>query len=321
MNFDLGTLIVILAALAAFVSVMAAAMPFIQRGDNLASRLKAVADRRKQLSDKQRQALQAKSARFQPKRHVGLMRMVLGRLKLQNMLEDRDLKAKLAQAGWRRQSAAVVFVFGRIALPIVMLVLTLLYLSSPGFATWQTSSKMLACLGAAVFGAYLPALMLSNTITKRQKALERSFPDALDLMVICVEAGVSIEAAFQRVTEEMADSAPIIAEEIALTSAELAFLGDRRQAYENLAERTGLAAIKSLATSLMQSERYGTPVSVALRVLSQENREARMSAAEKKAASLPAKLTVPMIVFFLPVLFMVIIGPAAIQVSRVMRGH
>jgi tight adherence protein C len=163
--------------------------------------------------------------------------------------------------------------------------------------------------------------MLTNTITKRQQALSRSFPDALDLMVICVEAGVSIEAAFQRVTEEMVESTPVIAEEIALTSAELAFLGDRRQAYENLAERTGLPAIKSLCTALLQSERYGTPVSVALRVLAQENREARMAAAEKKAAALPAKLTVPMIIFFLPVLFMVIIGPAAIQVSRILGGH
>ncbi len=317
---DLSTVIVGMAAFAAFISVVAAGLPFLQR-DNLASRLKAVAARRRELSARQRAALQGRGARFQAKRHVGLMKAVLDRLKLQNLIEDKELKARLAQAGWRRQSAAVVFVFARVVVPIAMLVLALLYLSAPGFATWKVSSKLVVCLLAAVFGAYLPSILLTNAIKRRQFALSRAFPDALDLMVICVEAGVSVETAFQRVTEEMATSAPVIAEEIALTSAELAFLGDRRQAYENLAERTGLAAVKSLCTALVQTERYGTPVSVALRVLSQENREARMALAEKKAAALPAKLTVPMIIFFLPVLFIVIIGPAAIQVSRIMAGH
>ena len=316
---DIPTLVIGLAAIGAFISVIAVGLPLLQR-DNLASRLKLVAERRQELSARQQETLQARSNRFQATRHVGVMKAVLDRLKLQNLLEDEKLKNRLAQAGWRRQGAAVVFIFSRIALPIVMLVLSLIYLSAPGFATWQTSSKLIVCLLAATFGGYLPNLLLANAIAKRQQILARAFPDALDLMVICVEAGTSIEAAFQKVTEEMAESAPVIAEEIGLASAELAFLGDRRQAYENLAERTGLPAVKSLATALMQTERYGTPVSVALRVLSQENREARMAAAEKKAASLPAKLTVPMIIFVLPVLFMVIIGPAVIRVSRIMNG-
>jgi tight adherence protein C len=316
---DIATMIVLFASFGAFLSVLAIGMPFFRR-DLLGDRLKVVARRRQELSERQRANLARRGTRFQARRHVGLMRAVLNRLKLQNMLDDKTLRAKLALAGWRRQSAAVGFVFARIALPIVMLLVALLYLSNPAYAMWQMSTKLLVCLVAAVFGAYLPNLLLSNTITKRQQKLSRAFPDALDLMVICVEAGVSVEAAFQRVTEEMAASAPIIAEEIALTSAELAFLGDRRQAYENLSERTGLPAIKSLCTALMQAERYGTPVSVALRVLSQESRETRMSAAEKKAASLPAKLTVPMIIFFLPVLFMVIIGPAAIRVSHILHG-
>jgi tight adherence protein C len=143
-----------------------------------------------------------------------------------------------------------------------------------------------------------------------------TFPDMLDLLVICVEAGLSIEAAFTRVTEEIADSSPVLAEEIGLTSAELTFLGDRSKAYANLSARTGLPAAKSLATALIQSERYGTPVSVALKVLAQENRDDRMAKAEKKAGALPAQLTVPMIVFFLPVLFLVIIGPAIIQMMK-----
>jgi tight adherence protein C len=137
-------------------------------------------------------------------------------------------------------------------------------------------------------------------------------------MVICVEAGMSIEAAFNKVSEEMAESAPLMAEEIGLTAAELAFLNDRRAAYENLAERSGLATFKSLVTTLLQSEKYGTPIAAGLRVIAQENRDARLNAAEKKAAALPAQLTVPMIIFFLPVLFIVIAGPAGIQVSELM---
>jgi len=317
---DLPTIVVILAGVGAFVSVLAVGLPLLQR-DQFNTRLKAVAERRRELSARQREALQGKAgSRFQVKRHVGLMKAVLGRLKLQTMIDDRELRARLAQAGWRRQSSAVTFIFARIAVPVVLLLLALLYMSNPAFAAWKLGSKLAIYGGTTLFGAYLPSLMLTNAITKRKKLLSRAFPDALDLMVICVEAGLSIESAFLKVTEEMAESAPVIAEEIALASAELAFLSDRRQAYDNLAERTGLASIKSLCTALVQSERYGTPVSLALRVLSQENREARMSAAEKKAASLPAKLTVPMIVFFLPVLFIVIIGPAAIKVSHLMHG-
>ena len=180
-------------------------------------------------------------------------------------------------------------------------------------------NRALILVGAMTVGAYLPKIMLANAIQKRQFAVARAFPDALDLMVICVDAGLSVESSLGRVVEELGMTAPELAEEFALTSAELAFLGDRRHAWENLAERTGLPQVKSLSTTLLQSEKYGTPVSQALKVLGQENRETRMSNAEKKAAALPAKLTVPMIVFFLPVLFMVIAGPAAIQVSGIMK--
>jgi tight adherence protein C len=315
---DSTTLIVLLSGLCAFVSVLAVGLQLLSR-DQLNERLKMVAERRRELSARQKEVLQAKGSRFQLQRHIGLMKSVLDRLRLQNLLENKELRAKLAQAGWRRPSAVVAFVFARVALPLVLLGLTLLYFSAnPYFAAWPWQQRFLAAFVGAIVGAGLPGVMLKNTIQKRQFALSRAFPDALDLMVICVEAGLSIEGAFQKVVEEMAASAPILAEEIALTGAELAFLSDRRQAYENLTDRTGLSSIKSLCTALVQSERYGTPVSVALRVLSHENREARMSAAEKKAAALPAKLTVPMILFFLPVLFMVIIGPAMIRVMTIM---
>lgn len=315
---DTTTLIILLSGLCAFVSVLAIGLQLLQR-DQLNDRLKMVAERRRELSARQREALAGKGSRFQLQRHVGLMKSVLDRLRMQTQLENKELRAQLAQAGWRRPSAVVAFVFAKVVLPLALLGLGLLYFSAhPYFSTWPWQQRVGVALVAGLFGSALPGLMLKNTIQKRQQSLTRAFPDALDLMVICVEAGLSIEGAFQRVVEEMAASAPVLAEEIALTGAELAFLSDRRQAYENLTERTGLPAIKSLCTALMQSERYGTPVSVALRVLSHENREARMSAAEKKAAALPAKLTVPMIIFFLPVLFMVIIGPAAIRVMEIM---
>jgi tight adherence protein C len=160
----------------------------------------------------------------------------------------------------------------------------------------------------------LPSILISNAITKRQNEIIKKFPDALDLTVICIESGVSLEAAFTRVSEEMAADAPALSEEFAITTAELAFLSDRKQALDNFSERTAVGPIKSLVTALIQSEKYGTPLAAALRVVSQESRETRMAKAEEKAAALPAKLTVPMVVFFLPVLFMVLIGPTIIQV-------
>lgn len=306
-------IIIGLAAMAAFISVVAAGLPFVQ-SDQLKSRLKGVAEKRIELSQKQRDAMQQR-ARFQPRKHVGMMKLVLERLKLQNMLESRELKAALAQAGWRRQSAAITYIFFRMASPILCTVAALLFVSwHPEYAKKTFAMKMMIFAGAAVVGYYLPSILLKNAIQKRQTIITRSFPDALDLLVICVDAGLSIEAAFNKVTEEMAEGAPIMAEEMGLTAAELAFLGERRLAYDNLAERTGLPAVKSLSTALGQAERYGTSISNALKVISQEVRDARMSAAEKKAAQLPAQLTVPMILFFLPVLFMVIIGPALIRV-------
>lgn len=307
------TIIIILTGLAAFISVVAAGLPFVN-GDQLASRLRGVAQKRMELSLKQREAMQAR-ARFQPRKHVGVMKSILERLKLENLLDARDLKSAMAQAGWRRQSAAITFIFFRMASPILMTVAALVFVSAnPEYAKKTFAMKMLIFAGAAVLGYYLPNIVLSNSIKKRQAVLTRTFPDALDLLVICVDAGLSIEAAFNKVTEEMALSAPVIAEEMGLTAAELAFLGERRLAYDNLAERTGLPSVKSLATALAQSEKYGTSISNALKVISQEVRDTRMNAAEKKAAALPAQLTVPMIIFFLPVLFMVIIGPALIRV-------
>ena len=170
------------------------------------------------------------------------------------------------------------------------------------------------CIFAAYAGMQLPWLFLKNRITKRQISIRRAFPDALDLLLICVESGMSIEAAFKRVSDEIGSQSIPLAEELTLTTAELSYLQDRRMAYENLAKRTGLEGVRSVCVALQQAERYGTPLAQTLRVLAQENRDMRMAEAEKKAAALPPKLTVPMILFFLPVLFVVILGPAAIKV-------
>jgi tight adherence protein C len=169
-------------------------------------------------------------------------------------------------------------------------------------------------IGAAYFGMLSPNLFLKNKIQRRQRSIKRAFPDALDLLLICVESGMSVEAAFRKVSEEIGSQSIALAEELTLTTAELSYLPNRRQAYENLGRRIGLEGVRSVCLALQQSERYGTPLGATMRVLAQENRDMRMSEAEKKAASLPPKLTVPMILFFLPVLFIVILGPAVIRV-------
>jgi tight adherence protein C len=183
----------------------------------------------------------------------------------------------------------------------------------------STLMKIGMCIGATWAGMQAPMLFLTNAISKRQLSIKRAFPDALDLLLICIESGMSIEAAFRKVSSEIGSQSIALAEEFSLTTAELSYLQDRKVAYENLAKRTGLEGVKSVCLALQQSERYGTPLGQTLRVMAQENRDMRMNEAEKKAAALPPKLTVPMIVFFLPVLFVVILGPTGIKVTEYMR--
>jgi tight adherence protein C len=314
--FDLPTVIVLVAFVAAFASVMAVASIFMQN-DKFAARRKAVAFKRDELQIQQREGFQSRR-RFQPTRSESAMRNVIKQLRLGDMMEQKDLKRRLVQGGMRTTSAPVTFTFVRLAMPIGLGVLAFFY-SLSLFPDWSMQAKLLCGLVGAAFGWLLPTIYLTNAVQKRQKILTRSLPDALDLMVICVESGMSIEAAFNKVSEEMGESGPLMAEEMGLTAAELAYLGDRRAAYENLAERTGLPTFRSLTTTLLQSEKYGTPIATGLRVIAQENRDLRLNAAEKKAAALPAQLTVPMIIFFLPVLFIVIAGPAGIQVSALLK--
>jgi tight adherence protein C len=308
---DPQTIILVLATAATFFMVAAVALPFLER-DQLSPRLKAVAKRREELSHQARAKTQKRQ--LIGKREVGTMKSIIEGLKLQNLLGSRALRVKLGQAGLRGQGPIVTFVFMRLILPVVLAVCAALVLFVGKKFELEFGIKILITAGAAVVGFGLPRVLLSNMIQRRQKLLTLGFPDALDLLVISVEAGLSVEAAFTRVTEEMALSSPIVAEEFGLTSAELAFFTDRRMALENLVERTGLPSVKSLVTALVQTEKYGTSLAASLRVLAQENRDARMMRAEEKAASLPAKLTVPMISFFLPVIFIVVLGPSIIQV-------
>jgi tight adherence protein C len=222
-------------------------------------------------------------------------------------------------AGYRGHAPYVTFLFFRLVTPLVLFLATVLYV----FVIWHMQKSMPIkigiCIAAAYLGLQVPMLFLKNAITKRQLSIKRAFPDALDLLLICIESGMSIETAFRKVSGEIVAQSVALSEEFVLTTAELSYLQDRKVAYENLAKRTGLESVKSVCLALQQSERYGTPLGQSLRVMAQENRDMRMMEAEKKAASLPPKLTVPMILFFLPVLFIVILGPSGIKVAETFK--
>jgi len=297
------------------VSVVIFGMSFI-KGGRRAKRIKSVVTQhRGDLSRKQLDGLQKPSAIRQQKEkaHVQLVNQLLKIINLQHVLLSKDIANELAQAGLRGRGVVPAYVSTRVLFAVGAAIATLVLLGLAKNYTLPGFTKFLFAGGAGFVGFYLPKVLLKNTITKRQKDMTRAFPDALDLLTICVESGLGVEAAFARVTEEIMEASPTLAQEFGLLTAELAYLAERRQAYKNFSDRTGLPTAKALSTALIQSEQYGTPVGLALKVLSQEKRDERMSAAEQKAAALPAKLTVPMIIFFLPVLFVVVIGPAAMK--------
>jgi tight adherence protein C len=222
-------------------------------------------------------------------------------------------------AGYRGQAPLIAFMFFRFVMPGIVFAVALIYLFVITHFHWSLMMKLSAAFAGALLGYYLPDIFVSNITTRRQQSIMRAFPDALDLMLICVESGMSIEASFGKVAGEIGTQSAELAEELGLTTAELSYLPDRSQAFDNLARRCGHSGVKAVAIALNQAEKYGTPMGQALRVTAQENREMRMQEAERKAASLPAKLTVPMIVFFLPCLFVVILGPAIMKIMHV--GH
>ena len=309
---DPANLFATIAAILVFATIWTLSAPALTK-DQTAKRLKQVAERRDELRRKAREAIDVERASLRGRDTRSLYRKVVDGLNLVKLLEDPNLKSKLTQAGLRGQSPIYTYYFARFFAPFVLFGAGFLYLTFVNDFGLELIHRLIAMLGLAVLGYYAPSIYLSNLAQKRRDSIMQAFPDSLDLLLICVEAGMSIEAAFQKVAAEIGTNSLELAEELSLTTAELSFLQDRRQAYENLAIRTNHPGVKSVATALVQAERYGTPLGSALRVMAKENRDMRMAAAEKKAAALPAQLTVPMILFFLPVLFVAITGPVIIQ--------
>jgi tight adherence protein C len=307
----------IFAAVAAGATVLTFTMPLLVT-DTLQKRMKAVALEREKMRLRERERMAqgrvTVTLRQSPKMY---MKRAVDGFNLSKWVGQEAARIKLVQAGFRGHAPYVTYLFFRMAMPIVMLLGSVFYIFIVLDLAYPPMVKVGICIGCAYLGMQSPNLFLRNKIQRRQLTIKRAFPDALDLLLICVESGMSIEAAFRKVSEEIGTQSVALAEEFTLTTAELSYLPDRRQAYENLAQRTGLEGVKAVCLALQQSERYGTPLATTLRVLAQENRDMRMSEAEKKAAGLPPKLTVPMIVFFLPVLFVVILGPAAIKVMAI----
>ena len=308
---DMQIVITFFAALLAGLSFAAFAYPFLQKSDKKEHFKEVIEKRRKDLYDLSRSGALNKVAQDKA---VSAAASMASFYKVQQLAGDMGEKVrdKMLQAGNRNPSAPLKFMIAQGVLPLVFCGIAMLFISGAEEPPGDTGI-LLILFGAAVFGFKMPDIMVKNTILKRREAINLSFADALDLMLICVQGGIGLEQAIARVTMEIADHSPILAEELGILSAEMAMLNDRRQALQDFAKRLGSGAGKTFATSLIQAEQYGTSVSQAMRVMSDELREMRMAKAEAKAMSLPPKLTVPMIVFFLPALFIIILAPAGIQ--------
>ena len=310
---DKRILAMICAAIAAGATVITLAMPLLG-GNELEKRMAAVAVEREKIRQRERERLSRgdkTTRRTSPKQY---MQTVVEKFNLSSLLGEETMRSLLVQAGYRGEGPYVVFLFFRMVAPVVMLATTAFYVFVLLKLDYPWTVNVGICIAATYIGIYLPNLFVRNKISRRQASINRAFPDVLDLMLICVESGMSLEATFQRVSQEIGAQSIALAEELTLATAEMSYLSDRRLAFENLAKRVPLDGIKSLCLALQQSEKFGTPLAQTLRVIAQENRDQRMTAAEKKAAALPPQLTVPMILFFLPVLFVVILGPAVIKV-------
>jgi len=314
---NVQTMTTVLAAIAAVATVLTFAMPLVV-ANPLEKRMKAVALEREQIRQRERERAalekQKTTLRQSPKQY---MQAIVDRFNLRKWVGQEEARLKLIQAGYRGQAPYVTYLFFRLVAPVATFLIAMIYVFVVLKLNQPLAMKIGICIATAYIGMHIPLILLKNRIQKRQLSIRRAFPDTLDLLLICVESGMSIEAALKKVSEQIGTQSLALAEELTLTMAELSFLPDRRQAYENLAKRTDVDGVKSVCMALQQAERYGTPLANALRTMAQENRDMRMAEAEKKAAGLPPKLTVPMILFFLPVLFVVILGPAAIQVLRV----
>jgi tight adherence protein C len=305
-----------LVAIATMLTILTVAMPLIE-SDTLSQRMKSVATERERIRARARERMiEDKNKRSLRQETKAYMKQTVERFSLSKWLGTDQAKTQMAMAGFRGPQAEVAFLFFRLVTPVLSLAISAFYTFVVSRFELAVTLKMGIVVLSAYIGLKMPELYLKNTIGKRQQSMRRAFPDAMDLLLICVESGMSIEHAFRKVAQEIGVQSIPLAEELTLVTAELSFLPDRRSAYENLGLRTGIDTVRQITTVLIQAERYGTPVGTALRVVAQESRDTRMILAEKKAAGLPPKLTVPMILFFLPVLFAVIMTPAIIQINH-----
>jgi tight adherence protein C len=312
---DPTNLLMVFVGLLSFATIVTLAGPFM-RGSSLETRMKSVASRREELRRRSHEALARKETGHALRRtDAGLYKTIVERLQLSRLLEDSMVVEKLAQAGYRGPRPVTTFYFFRFVTPFLFAATLAFYLFLINGFGLPNMSRFCICVAGLSAGYYAPNVYITNRAAKRRDSIVAGFPDSLDLLLICVESGMSIEAALQKVSQEIGVASIELAEELSLLVAELSYLPDRRLAYEGFSKRINHPGVKSVATAMIQAERYGTPLGAALRVMAKENRELRLSGAEKKAAALPAKLTVPMILFFLPVLFVVILGPAIIKIQ------
>ncbi len=244
---------------------------------------------------------------------IGLMRNVVDRLNLLRSDQAHKISRKLMRAGWRSKDAIIRYLFSKLALPFAFGGTAVILLHVLDLYNLDTMQKLMVTLASVIVGAYAPDIYIRNAASKRREKIRKALPDALDLMVICAEAGLSLDSTLMRVSQELEQAAPELADELSVTGLELGFLSDRRKALQNLAQRVDLSAVRGVANTLMQAERYGTPLAQSLRVMAGESRQERVMKAEEKAARLPALLTVPMIVFILPPLFIVLLGRAILK--------
>ncbi len=311
--FSVATLFMAVALAALLVAVYAATTV----RDPMAKRVKALNDRREQLKAGITASTNKRRTKLgQSTETADVLRSFLQSLKVLQTEQLKAAEVKLAQAGIRSKDWALAVIFGRMVLPIVLggTMVVGVYLLG-WFGDWSPIKKFGLVAGSLILSYKAPDIFLKNKIDKRSKEIRKGLPDALDLLVICAEAGLTVDASFHRVARELGKAYPELGDEFGLTAIELGFLTDRRSAFENLASRVALDAVRGVVTTMIQTEKYGTPLASALRVLSAEFRNERMMRAEEKAARLPAIMTVPLILFILPVLFVVILGPAACSIS------
>jgi tight adherence protein C len=307
-------MITLLVGFAVFGTILTLLSPYMVN-DKLGARIKEVSVERDRLKAAQRAALMGSEVKLREKVKPGTIPQLVEALNLKKVFEAETSREKLRQAGLRSEKHLLTFLAARVIAPILFGIVAFVYASTVMATRLPPNMRIVVAVGGLILGFYIPAIIVSNLVTKRKASIKKAWSDALDLMLICIESGMALEPAFMRVAKEIGSQSVPLAEEMSLTVAELSYLQDRRKALDNLSKRTGLDTVKSVVTSLIQSERYGTPLGTALRVLAQENRNDRMAEAEKKAAALPPKLTVPMILFFLPVIFIVILGPSIIVVT------